>query len=194
VGAYVALVVFLVRGANDMAKAKRLLRARAGEMDGCDRSKERMHIEGILDEQKQSKAAGEHPQTVEEMADRIVEGVAIIGGHVSPGELLNYLGDCARGDRVMVAKNIHMFPGSSDLFLDAVVLLVNSYRVEVKTTNLMILAWDNSPMLDLPIGKRVTVKGYKTPHFVPAVLCLPTTERKKRKFVSKKRKRVIHTL
>src|SRR5215471_7237116 len=97
-------------------------------------------------------------------------------------ELLNRLGDEARGDRTIIGSRIDtaeptpdpnaiMWIGTSVAFNEAFVSLLHAGRIHPTLTSPLVYAYDGE-MLDLPggIGTSPRKGGFKEPTWVPVVL------------------------
>ena len=109
----------------------------------------------------------------EELADAIVEVVESLHGSVTHGTLIDRLGDVCRGDaEIVLAKaNIAIMVGASEVLCDALTLLKEQRRVNVRPIEFMCLLIDGAPIpTGMPLAKRPPANGYKETHFAPVCL------------------------
>jgi hypothetical protein len=108
--------------------------------------------------------------TVDEMAERIVETVGGIGGGVTFAEIVNAVGEEAKGDGQLgwPDLNVVLWTDVSENFIKAFNLAKE--RIFPVPTEFLTYAMDGM-LLNLPVARQLK-KSYKDPHWLPVVFWL----------------------
>lgn len=85
-----------------------------------------------------------------------------------------------KGDRMIVNDNNYvLWQGVSSRFVEIFQHLESNQFVELRRSDLLVYALDGR-ILDMPIAKRVSKQGYKTPHWLVATMYPCPCQHKKR--------------
>lgn len=106
----------------------------------------------------------------ERIADAILTLVTENGGGVSFAEIMQCVGEPAKGDLALeIAPNVILWSGMSKDLVDACALLRD--KIEPCTASVIVYYIDGAA-LSLPIAKQLRKQGYKKPHWLPVVFNL----------------------
>jgi hypothetical protein len=91
------------------------------------------------------------------------------GKGVSVGEILNRL-EGGRGDHIIVIEsgNVAIGAGMSEALCKVMGELLGRL-IKPKASDILVMAYDGSPIPDMPIAKNPPAGGYKETHFAPCV-------------------------
>jgi hypothetical protein len=112
------------------------------------------------------------------MAEKILALVVSKGGGVTYVEIINCIGDEAKGDKYTELRpNLLVWSGMSQTLADAVNLLLQDGKMESRPTSVLTYLADGGA-LRLPIAKSIPKGGgFKKPRWVPVGfnLCKPNS-------------------
>jgi hypothetical protein len=116
--------------------------------------------------------------TVEQMAEKILALVIEKRGGVTYVEIMNRIGDEAKGNCCAEMRpNLLVWYGMSQTLVDAVNLLLKDGKIEWHSTLVLTYLADGAA-LRLPIAKSMPKDGFKKPRWMPVVFNLRKPNKK----------------
>lgn len=103
------------------------------------------------------------------MKDRIMKAMGELHSGVSFVELSRRVEGFSGDFQMLIGNNVVLWANMSEEMIDALFDLRDSQQIHFWPTSLLVYLYDGA-MLQMPIAKRPTKKGYAAPHWLPSVI------------------------